>query len=438
METVLHKVAAGVPGLSAEDRTAFMAAHAEVPPVSIRLNPAKRKEHRSHLPEIPWCRHGLYLPMRPHFTFDPLHHAGAYYVQEASSMFVEQAMAAAGLIGSDAVALDLCAAPGGKSTHLLSLLGPGAALVSNEVVRSRTLPLCDNLTRWGHANVMVTSAPAEAFARNGELFDLVMVDAPCSGEGLIRREPEAAAHWSQEAVRGCAVRQRDILTHAWECLAPGGHLIYSTCTFNGVENEENLGWMTTEFGAIPVPIPLQPTWGVTEVEVGGARGYRFMPHRTKGEGFFLSLMKKEGRSEERDKNGSDLIEIKDHQGRSIITKGISELSDRLAPEVRQIRLGTEVAHTERGHEAPTHALALSTAAAISLPDVTLALGDAIAYLRGEPLRAQSARDYATVSYQGLRLGLVKGAGNRWNNLYPAPLRIRDRKMRLEDVVLPGL
>jgi NOL1/NOP2/fmu family ribosome biogenesis protein len=163
-----------------------------------------------------------------------------------------------------------------------------------------------------------------------------------------------------------------------------------------------------------------------------------MPHRTKGEGFFLSLMKKEGRSEERDKNGSDLIEIKDHQGRSIITKGISELSDRLAPEVRQIRLGTEVAHTERGHEAPTHALALSTAAAISLPDVTLALGDAIAYLRGEPLRAQSARDYATVSYQGLRLGLVKGAGNRWNNLYPAPLRIRDRKMRLEDVVLPGL
>lgn len=423
--------------MDAEARAAFIAAHRDAPPISIRLN-RKKWDAATVLSPVPWCGDGIYLPVRPHFTFDPLFHAGAYYVQEASSMFLAQAVAAAGLIGKDIHALDLCAAPGGKSTHLLSLLGDRAALVSNEVVRNRTLPLCDNILRWGRANCIVTSAQPEAFALSGELFDLVLVDAPCSGEGLMRRDPDAASHWSHEAVEGCAIRQREILQQAWDCLLPGGHLIYSTCTFNSKENEENMGWMMKELGAIPVPIGLQSAWGVTEVEHTGAMGYRFMPHRTRGEGFFLSLMKKEGELATADENRSDLVEVKSHQGRSIITKGLSELSERLSPDVRQIQIGTEVARIERGHGSPTHAAALSIVAQIGLPDVALGLGDAIAYLRGEPLRANGTKDYATVSYRGLRLGLVKGAGNRWNNLYPAPLRIRDRKMRVEDVVLPDL
>jgi len=436
-DLALQMVADGVPGLNGEDKAAFIAAHAEASPTSIRINRAKYLGS-SASDQVPWCADGLYLPLRPHFTFDPLFHAGAYYVQEASSMFVEQALIAAGVVGKDLAALDLCAAPGGKSTHLLSLLDKGAALVSNETVRNRTLPLCDNITRWGRANTLVTSAPAEAFARSGDLFDLVLVDAPCSGEGLLRRDPDAAVHWSPEAVTGCAIRQREILQHAWDCLLPGGHLVYSTCTFNGKENEENISWMINEFGAISVPIALHPIWGVTEVESGGALGYRFMPHRTKGEGFFLSLMKKEGEATVFDGNGAELVDIKNHSARSVITKGIMNLSEELSSDVRQIQLGTEVARSERGHESPTYALALSTMAEINLADVPLQLGDAIAYLRGEPLKAQSARDYATVSYQGLRLGLVKGAGNRWNNLYPTPLRIRDKKMRVQDVVLPQL
>lgn len=423
--------------MDAEARAAFIAAHRDAPPISIRLN-RKKWDAATVLSPVPWCGDGIYLPVRPHFTFDPLFHAGAYYVQEASSMFLEQAVAAAGLIGKDIHALDLCAAPGGKSTHLLSLLGDGAALVSNEVVRNRTLPLCDNILRWGRANCIVTSAQPEAFALSGELFDLVLVDAPCSGEGLMRRDPDAASHWSHEAVEGCAIRQRDILTQAWECLRPGGILIYSTCTFNGVENEANMAWLVNGHKAESIRITLHQAWGVTEVEMNGAYGYRFMPHRTKGEGFFLSLMKKEGELATADDNRSDPVEVKGHQGRSIITQGILGLSERLSPDVRQIQLGTEVARTERGLEAPTHALALSVTSDIALPDIGLLLGDAIAYLRGEPLRANGAKEYATVSYRGLRLGLVKGAGNRWNNLYPAPLRIRDRKMRVEDVVLPDL
>jgi 16S rRNA C967 or C1407 C5-methylase (RsmB/RsmF family) len=181
-----------------------------------------------------------YTDGRPSFTFDPLFHAGAYYVQEASSMFLEQALIACGLANADIIALDLCAAPGGKSTHLLSILGDDALLVSNEVVRPRAKILCDNITKWGRPNVCVTGSDTALFAGLPEFFDLVVVDAPCSGEGLFRKDADAMSHWSEEAVQQCAIRQSGILEHAWATLRPGGHLIYSTCTYNRSENEQQV------------------------------------------------------------------------------------------------------------------------------------------------------------------------------------------------------
>lgn len=204
------------------------------PPTSIRLNPRKPGGPSGAL--VPWCSTGRFLDERPLFTVDPLLHAGAYYVQEAGSMLVERAVVAAGLIGADATALDLCAAPGGKSTHLLSLLGPGALVVCNEVDARRHAVLQENIWKWGAPNACITRLPAETFGTLPH-FDLVLVDAPCSGEGLMRREPVARSQWSPELVRRCSTVQAGLLEHAWNALRPGGALIYSTCTWADEEDE---------------------------------------------------------------------------------------------------------------------------------------------------------------------------------------------------------
>lgn len=259
----------------------------------VRINPSKfsREELLALWPDawqVPWCSNGFYLPERPNFTLDPLFHAGAYYVQDASSMFLEgvfRQIAASGLeptedtpdvsitdfarsdsaiqhAGSSLRVLDLCAAPGGKSTHLLSLLGPDSLLISNEVISSRATILKENLAIWGSENAVVTSSDSEVFAAQlPEFFDIVLVDAPCSGEGMFRKMDSATGNaatenWSPDNVKLCAARQQRILASAVKCLKPGGWLIYSTCTYNHFENDDQLAFLKSEFGFEVQPISL--------------------------------------------------------------------------------------------------------------------------------------------------------------------------------------
>lgn len=434
------------------DSESFKAAFYQPAPVSIRLNSAKLA-HFNFSHGVPWCQSGLYLSARPTFTFDPLHHAGAYYVQEASSMAIELAIAACGLAKQNIAALDLCAAPGGKSTHLLSLLGTDSVVVCNETVRNRTLPLIDNLTRWGTLNHVVTSASAQQMAESGVQFDLILADVPCSGEGLIRRDPDAAAHWSPDAVRFCAARQADILQHAWQALAPGGHLIFSTCTFNTIENEGNVARLMAECNARPIPLKIEAEWGIQAAKFDGqVIGYRFMPHCVKGEGFFISLLRKDGDQTAHGGPKGLKIPVPQHlqtylrtdlhaEVAARETKGFTSISTQKARHwsdqlskagIYALRTGIVAFDGDK----PTHELVQSTGFNQDrLPSVDVHLAEAIDYLRGNPLKASGANGFATVRYLGLNLGLVKGAGNRWNNLYPAPLRIRDTKTRVEEVVL---
>ncbi|MDR0737903.1 MAG: RsmB/NOP family class I SAM-dependent RNA methyltransferase [Prevotellaceae bacterium] len=272
--------------LLGEDWNDFAEALQQAPPVSIRYN-----RHKNAAPqdaeEVAWCAMGRYLTTRPVFTLDPLLHAGAYYVQEASSMFLEQAAVLwRGQTGLRF--LDLCAAPGGKSTHLADLMPAGSMLVSNEVIRTRTAALSENLTKWGNPNTVITHNDPEDFASLPGFFDVMLIDAPCSGEGLFRKDPAAMEEWSEAHVKFCAERQRRIVSGAWDALKEEGLLLYSTCTCNREENENNIRWITQHLGAEVVHIPLQPAWNVTTNEYG----HRFFPHKTKGEGFFISLLRK--------------------------------------------------------------------------------------------------------------------------------------------------
>ena len=278
--------------LLGDEAEAFFAALSSPSPVSVRQNP--RKESR--LPagvtaQVAWCPWGRYLSERPSFTADPLFHAGCYYVQEASSMFLWQAVAAAVKVLGDRplTVLDLCAAPGGKSTLLCDALPEGSLLVANEIIRQRANVLAENLTKWGYPRLIVTSADPSAPGRLKETFDLILTDVPCSGEGMFRKEEDALTDWGLGAVAMCADRQRLILRRIWPALKPGGCLIYSTCTYNLQENEENVAWICRELGAQALPLPFENEAIHPGFSLPAAR---FFPHRLAGEGLFMALLQK--------------------------------------------------------------------------------------------------------------------------------------------------
>ena len=258
-------------------------------PVSIRINP-KKSDKRPEATPVPWSQLGYYLPERLSFTFDPLFQNGTYYVQEASSMFLEQAIRT--YVQEPVACLDLCAAPGGKSTHLLSLLPEGSVLVSNEVIRSRSYILAENIQKWGYPNHVVTNNDPAEVGELTHLFDVIVTDVPCSGEGMFRKDTDSTGEWSVANVELCASRQRRILHDIWNALKPGGLLVYSTCTYNTEEDEENIQYIIDELGAEPLSIPIDDAWGVCGALKYANPVYRFFPHRTRGEGFFLAALRK--------------------------------------------------------------------------------------------------------------------------------------------------
>ena len=383
----------------------FMQSFDENVPVSIRLNPFKHKGEMlfNNAQPIAWCKNGYWLQQRPHFTLDPLFHAGVYYVQEAGSLFLDTVLREH--ISSPVCALDLCAAPGGKSTLMRAALPSGSVLVANEPDRRRANILLENMLKQGHPDVLVTHNLPHELAKTNLVFDVILTDVPCSGEGLFRREPEAIQEWSVQNVHYCQERQRKILRDIWPCLRAGGLLIYSTCTLNTHENEENVRFIIEELGAEILPVSTQPDWQITGSLLSGFNKpvYRFIPGITQSEGLFMAVLRKTSTGPERATLPSSLREqAKKNRILHVLADGIA----------RPKQKGKEFM--------PSIEQALSVAPAkVHFPKVELPLEQAQRYLHRESLilPPDIPRGFVLVTYQGYALGFMKNLGDRANNLY---------------------
>ncbi|MDR2563393.1 MAG: rRNA cytosine-C5-methyltransferase [Prevotellaceae bacterium] len=433
------------------DYVEFEKALREPSPVSIRLNSGKVSidDLASRFvctEKVPWCNSGYYLAERPAFTLDPLFHAGAYYVQEAASMFVERCFERVRSFGQLRTALDLCAAPGGKSTHLASLLCGEALLVANETIRSRLGSLRENMSKWGKPNVIVTNSDPKEFKQLGDFFDFVLVDAPCSGEGMFRKEAEALKQWSIDLVKHCAARQRRIVSEVWEALRPGGFMLYSTCTYNLLENEETASLIVNELGAETVSVDVSDCRNIESSEYQGIRGYRFFPHKTRSEGFFACLMRKSGEKTDATSRG---IKRKIPKKEYDLSKWFgtkyklmfTEIGGRirayprefageieiLEQRLRTVSSGIEVAELKGQSPAPNiDAILCDDFNAAAFAELETDLETALRYLRRETIIAPAGtpQGFVVLTYGGIAFGLVKNLGSRCNNLLPPARRIQ--------------
>ena len=391
---------------------AFLRSFEQEVPISVRLNPWKSSAENlwEDSTAVEWCKGGFWLKERPNFTLDPLFHAGVYYVQEAGSMFLDHVLRQ--LVNSPVGALDLCAAPGGKSTLMRAALPEGSVLVSNEIDRRRANILLENMLKQGHPEVLVTHNPPKDFAKTNLLFDVILADVPCSGEGLFRRDAAAIKQWSSANVAFCQARQRQILREIWPCLRSGGLLIYSTCTFNLLENEENVRWIAQELGAEILSVPVQEPWHITGslLKGWGEPVYRFIPGTTKSEGFFLAVLRKKGNAPETATLPASLRgQIQKHPFLHLLSDAAAQ------PEIKGREVVPSIAQ----------ALCLSTPYE-AYPRVELSLEQARRYLHRESFSLPSGtpQGFVLVTYHQQPLGFMKNIGTRANNLYPKNWAIR--------------
>jgi len=430
--------------LLGDEWEAFEQALNEESPTSIRLNPRKiNKDLLSEIlplsEQVPYAADGYYLSNRPSFTLDPLFHAGCYYVQEASSMILEYFVS--NYFPNPAKVLDLCAAPGGKSTHLSALLPDESLLIANEVIRSRANILAENLIKWGNPNTLVTqNDPLEIGKSLPDFFDAIVADLPCSGEGMFRKDAAAIAEWSVNNVRLCAERQRRIVADVWAALKPGGILIYSTCTYNREENEENLEWICREFDAELLEEPR-----------------RLTPHKTKGEGFFIAGIRKkilDNRRQTLDiRQKTKCIKNNDlhfspfafclsplnnftfvlDSNRWIAVPAIHYSAYlQIKNKLRILSAGVALGEMKGQDRIPAHGLAMSNVLSNSaFPQWEIDKQTALSYLRKEVLQTippQISKGYILITYKGHPLGFVKNIATRANNLYPQEWRIRMKNL----------
>jgi NOL1/NOP2/sun family putative RNA methylase len=449
-----HSLIESLEGTKGFDKDAFVNVHTHPESItSIRINPLKWSMQQagaySRLAApglVPWSQHGYYLKERPSFTFDPLFHAGCYYVQEASSMFLEQVLKQTVDLSKPIKVLDLCAAPGGKSTHIQSLMSKESILVSNDVIKSRANILKDNVIKWGSDNVVVTNNDPKDFSRLENYFDVIVIDAPCSGSGLFRRDEEAINEWSENNVALCSQRQQRILADTWPALKKDGILIYSTCSYSREEDEEILDWIGEQFAVSSLQLAVKQDWNITEVESEtGMHGYRFWPYQLKGEGFFISCFKKEdgggyfpGKAKKTlavaGKKEQDLVSpwLKENTFRIGINNNlIYALPVQLADEInillsclRVQYSGTIVGEIFGDKFVPSHPLAMSPAVSDNIPRTELDYEKAIQYLQKKEFNpGVTTTGWHLITYQGHNLGWAKMLSSRINNYYPKELRI---------------
>lgn len=428
------------------------------PEVSVRLSRAKPAPDFEGAEPVAWCGRGLYLPSRPSFTLDPCFHQGRYYVQEAASMF--HARVARHLCtlsgGLPLRVLDACAAPGGKTTAVIDELPEGSLTVANEYVPARAAVLRENIVKWGAPGVIVTRGDTAALSRLKEAFDIVIADVPCSGEGMMRKDAEAVSQWSEGLVEECAGRQREIVDNLWRALAPGGYMVYSTCTFNRRENEEMVEYIISELGGESVEIPVEESWNISPGLFTTAACYRFLPGRTRGEGLFVSVIRKDGepsarkdRSRGRDKKKQKPVPpaaaaaiaeatgwIYASAGMRVTLSGdrVTAFPEAHASLLKALEAETDVIHegvtlaTLKGRDiVPAHSLAMSSLLKRGVfPEVELSREDSLRYLHGDAptLPEETPRGYVLLTFLDLPLGWVKNLGRRCNSLYPQSWRIR--------------
>lgn len=397
--------------------------------VSIRINPFKTNKTTqvadNFVPtHVAWCAEGFYLNSRPNFTFDPLFHAGAYYVQEASSMFLSHVLRH--LVRKPVALLDLCAAPGGKTTCARTAIKEGSIVLSNEPINKRAQILAENVQKFGHSDVVVTNNYPRDYKKSKLEFDVIVADVPCSGEGMFRKDPQAIAEWSEQNVENCWKLQRSIIADIWDNLKPGGLLIYSTCTFNAHENEENVAWILNEYDAQLLEVPTENTWNITGSLINNPLGedkpfpvYRFIPGFTQGEGLFMAIIKKGGTSTNLEPNAEKLV---------------AEANKKLKIMVHGVKQGII-----KGKKIiPDHSLALAiNGDRSSYPNVEIDYETAIKYLRHEAimLSAVAPKGIVTLTYRGHAIGFANNLGNRANNLYPQEWRIKSSHIPNEQIIL---
>jgi len=431
------------------DWEAFESAHEKPSPASIRIN-SKKVNFKPAIRPVPWCPTGFYLPERPAYTMDPLFHAGAYYVQEPGSMLLWHVLEQLNLNRDGLKVLDLCAAPGGKSTLILDWLDGNGFLVSNEVIGKRAQVLQENLDKWGDANRMVCHSDPQQFARAGAQFDVLVVDAPCSGEGMFRKESDAVKMWNPDLVEHCHLRQCRILNDALACLKPGGHLIYSTCTYNNRENEESLFPAVEQSGADSIPLQFPAEWYVSPSERKGVHGYRCFPHQMETEGFFISVLKNPGEVKEeslkkkRRKNATlkpdsgllntlspwlhDALDFAaiEHRGEVyFLPAAFFAFAMQLAQNTHALTIGQKAGKVVRNELNPDTRLALSVDLnSEGMSKVHLTDEQAIAYLRRETLHLENAPDGLVLCmYREIPIGWGKMISGRLNNRWVKEWRI---------------
>jgi 16S rRNA C967 or C1407 C5-methylase (RsmB/RsmF family)/NOL1/NOP2/fmu family ribosome biogenesis protein len=458
-------------GIKGFDKESFVKTHLSGEQVvSVRINPQKLSSENHQIlwdefspimsAKIPWNSNGYYLSSRPVFTFDPFFHGGLYYVQEASSMFLEEALKQSVDISKPLRILDLCAAPGGKSTLLQSLISDESLLVSNELIKSRVNILQENIIKWGASNIIVTNNDPADFSRLENYFDVILVDAPCSGSGLFRRDPEAIGEWSRENVKLCSYRQQRILTDVWPGLKKNGLLIYSTCSYSKQENEDIMDWAVEKFAADSLSISIKPEWNIVESrsDMHKGHGYRFYPDKIKGEGFFMGcLQKKEGSNFGYPRSKRQSLDKPGKNEEAILRRYIKSAEDNtpvgffkhndmlyalpenLENDVIFLRNrlylrkgGVLMGKLNSEILIPEHELAMSTIISTKIPSIEVDKENAIQYLRKEELKTSvSGKGWALIRYKQHNLGWVKLLQNRFNNYYPADWRIVMKKVRSE-------
>lgn len=396
--------------------------HTDQSGTAIRLNPFKGCVGPEGTP-VPWSPYGRILSERPVFTLDPLFHAGCYYVQDSSAMYVGHVFrkVLAQLGGGPVVrVLDLCAAPGGKTTDLAASLRESYAdnflLVSNEVMRDRSRILSDNVAIWGDPCVMVTSADPAAFARYRGYFDVIVADVPCSGEGMFRKDPGAVEQFSEQTVQLCAARQKRILADVWPALREGGVLIYSTCTYQDAENDDNLEWAADELGGIII----EP-----DNEFAG-HGVRLTRHgnllkagEVPGEGQWVGALVKAGGA---------LADGRPSPATAAGTPPAAQprncSAELLQKDIRPLRYGVPAPIQKGGKLIPDPDYALSLGYKGEYPVIELTREQALQYLHHDPLRfPQAPRGFNLVAFEGHPLGFVNNLGTRCNTLHPLARRI---------------
>jgi 16S rRNA C967 or C1407 C5-methylase (RsmB/RsmF family)/NOL1/NOP2/fmu family ribosome biogenesis protein len=432
------------------DKEAFIDAHQTNSPTSIRINPFKPTPLSFKLDNpVPWNNKGFYLKERPNFTHDILFQAGCYYVQEAGSMFIEFALTSCIDFNQTLLAFDVCASPGGKSTLLNSLLNKDSALVANEIVKQRSDVLAQNLGKWGTSNVVVTNNDPSSYSEINDVFDIILVDAPCSGSGLFRKQYDAIEEWSLDNVNLCSQRQKRILSDIIGTLKQGGTLVYSTCSYSQSENEDIADWLVEEYGLISIQIPIKKSWGIVETisEKQKALGYRFYPDKTKSEGFFCSVFKKPTAIDSHHqirKSKYEAFSIIKPKEKELFVNWIQNLDEHLITKFKDDylltnqtaldfvnkfsnlyykKVGTTIGSLIKNEVIPHHDLAWSIHRLNSIQSIECNQEEALQFLKKELQSIDGNHGWNLMTFKSFGIGWIKHLGRRFNNYLPNEFRI---------------